>query len=227
MTQTPMTRVPRTRDEARSTYDRLSRYYDTLASSEKAYIDAGLARLDIHPGETVLEIGFGTGRALLDLARQVDQEGRVVGIDLSEGMCAVAREKIDEAGLQGRVALAVGDARDLPYGSGEVDAVFMSFTLELFDTPDIPTVLAGCRRVLRQGGRLGVVSLSRDRELGLAGRLYEWLHTRFPRYLDCRPIPVRDLLEGAGFRIVDMEQQSMWGLPVAIALAQPREGREL
>lgn len=226
MSDAPMTRVPRTRDAARSTYDRLSRYYDTLASSEKEYIDAGLARLDVRSGETVLEIGFGTGRALLNLARQVGQEGQVLGIDLSAGMCAVAREKVEEAGLPGRVALELGDARNLPYGSGEVDAIFMSFTLELFDTPDIPTVLAECRRVLREGGRLGVVSLSKDRRLALAGRLYEWLHTKFPRYLDCRPIPVRDLLEEAGFRIVDMEQESMWGLPVAIAVAQPQEGRK-
>jgi len=215
-----VTRVSRAAEEATATYDRLSRYYDLLtAFGERGLMEAGLKALRIKRGEQVLEIGFGTGRGLLALARMVGESGLVHGIDISEGMRRVAQRKVRDAGLSDRVILKQGDARDLPYGCGEFDAVFLSFTLELFDTPDIPVVLQECRRVLREHGRLGVVSLSKDRELGLVGRLYQWLHTKFPRYLDCRPIPVEQILHEAGFQPVHTETCSLWALPVEIAVA--------
>ncbi|MDH4209081.1 MAG: class I SAM-dependent methyltransferase, partial [Anaerolineae bacterium] len=169
------------------------------------------------------EIGFGTGSGLLTIARMVGESGLVHGIDISGGMLQVAQRKVREAGFVDRVILEQADARDLPYERGEFDAVFLSFTLELFDTSDIPVVLQHCRRVLREHGRLGVVSLSSDQKLGLVGRLYQWLHTKFPRYLDCRPIPVEQTLLDAGFEPILTEARSLWGLPVMIAVAQTRE----
>ena len=221
MPHTEIAPVPRTTEEAKATYDRLSKYYDALAtSSEGRYIDLGLEMLDIQEGEEVLEIGFGTGYATLQLARSVGQAGKVYGLDISEGMYRQTQDRLAEAGLLARAELKVGDAQQIPFPGASMDAVFMSFTLELFDTPQIPVVLDECRRVLRKGGRLCVVSLSKDQGLGVVGRLYEWLHMQFPRYLDCRPIPVQDLLWEAGFALADVRQTSMWGLPVATVLAR-------
>ena len=220
MTKTEMTRVRRPVEAARATYDSLSRYYDWLAASEKKYTDIGLRQLAARPGEQILEIGFGTGYALLALAQAVGPLGKVCGVDISEGMYRVAQKKLEEAGLSARGALKVGDARQLDYQADMFDGVFMSFTLELFDTPDIPVVLAECQRVLRSSGRLCVVALSKDAELGLVARFYEWLHVQFPAYIDCRPIFVKEVLQEAGFQPIAVEKRTMWGLPVAIVLAR-------
>ena len=55
--------------QLKSSYDRLSKWYDLFASPfEKKFIDAGLQKLHASPGETILEIGFGTGQGILKLA---------------------------------------------------------------------------------------------------------------------------------------------------------------
>ncbi len=213
--------VTRSTGQARRTYNRLAHWYDLIAgASEGRLVTEGVERLSLQPGERVLEIGCGTGRGLVLIAKGVGMEGRVHGIDLSEGMVDVARARVNEAGLEDRVELRQGDGRQLPYGGGTFDAVFMSFTLELFDTPDIPTVLKECRRVLRTRGRLGVVSLSRESRIDTAVRLYEWLHSKLPTLVDCRPIMTRSLIGRAGFEIVSEIHRSMVGLPVGIVTAK-------
>ncbi len=213
-------RVERSHEQARASYNRISRFYDLIAGwSEKKGRETGLARLAAKDGEQVLEIGFGTGLALTALARTVGEAGRVHGLDLSEVMVSLAQARLDRTGLAERVELRTGDALTLPYPARSFDAVFMSFVLELFDTPEIPVVLAECRRVLRPGGRIGVVSISASGPRTLVRRLYEWSHRRFPRVVDCRPIPVRAILESADFSPTTADTISMWGLGVEIVVA--------
>jgi ubiquinone/menaquinone biosynthesis C-methylase UbiE len=213
-------RVERSHEQARASYNRISRFYDLIAGwSEKKGREAGLARLAAGEGEQVLEIGFGTGLALTALARAVGETGRVCGLDISEEMVSIARARLERAGLAGRVELTAGDALALPYMDRTFDAVFLSFVLELFDTPEIPKVLNECRRVLRPRGRVGVVSISSSGPRTLVRRLYEWSHRCFPQVVDCRPIPVRTLVESAGFSTTKAEAISMWGLEVKIAVA--------
>lgn len=216
----PISPVTRTKQAAQANYNRLSRWYDWVSgSTEKKYRDVGLALLNARQGERILEIGFGTGHCLVALAQAVGPSGRVYGLDLSEGMAEIARRRLQGAGLLDRVDVEVGDAAAIDLPAASLDAVFMSFTLELFDTPEIPLVLAQCKRILKPGGRLGVVAMGQPGKPGIATRIYEWFHARMPTAVDCRPIPAGRMIAGAGFHITQMRTMSMWGLLVEIIIA--------
>lgn len=212
--------VDRSKRDARDYYDRVSGFYGFMTGLfERRFSEMALSRLGVREGERVLEIGFGAGHCLTMIAEGAGERGRAAGIDISQGMVRVSRKRLDRAGLRARVDLCVGDAARLPYRDGVFDAVFMSHTLELFDTPDIPAVLAEVRRVLKPGGRLGIASMSREGGRSMMLRLYEWAHTRWPKYVDCRPIYAEKALRNAGFEIETKETPKLFGLPEEIVAA--------
>jgi demethylmenaquinone methyltransferase/2-methoxy-6-polyprenyl-1,4-benzoquinol methylase len=214
----PFSRVNRSVHEAEGYYSRLSYIYDWLAASEKKYLRQGIKILNPQQGEKILEIGFGTGYAQLFIGQAVEG-GFSAGLDISSGMAKIAHQRLAKAGLAGRIGLLRSDTLPIPFPDEIFDGVFSSFTLELFDSPLIPEVLSECGRVLKPGGRLVAVSLSKDRPLPWMGRLYEHLHDKYPRLLDCRPIPIQSLLSGSKFEVQSVRESSMWGLPVSIVLA--------
>jgi len=211
--------VPRTKEEAKRFYDRISKIYDCLTRVfERKYSEMALERLCLEEGETVLEIGFGAGHCLERMATSVGKTGKAYGIDISSGMLQVTKRRLDKAGLMDRVELYCGDAGSLPYGDKTFDAVFMSYALELFDTPEIPRLLQEVRRVLKPGGRLAVVSLSKEDGESTMLRLYEWAHKKWPKYLDCRPIYVEQCLRDAGYDIRKKQKVESFGLPSEIVV---------
>lgn len=222
-----ISRVTRSKAAAKASYDRMSKWYDLIAgTSEWKYVKVGLDLLKATEGEVVLDIGYGTGKSVRELARSVGETGHVYGLDLSEGMHRVASDRIDKARLSERVDLRCGDAVKLPFEDEIFDAIFTSFTLELFDIPEIPIVLKECNRVLRSGERIVVVSMSKKSEEGIAVGLYEWAHEKLPNYVDCRPIYVTESLSEAGFKVSEQKEMKMWGLPVDAVLAKKVEGQK-
>jgi SAM-dependent methyltransferase len=94
----------------------------------------------------------------------------------------------------GKTILHVGPSGSgtmlLPDATNSMDAVFMSFTLELFDTAEIPRVLRECKWSLQQGGRMVVVGMSKDTKHDPLIGAFEWTHEHFPDFLDCRPMRI-------------------------------------
>lgn len=206
-------------------YDRLSAVYDLMADAgEHRAMERGLTLLAAQPNERMLEIGFGTGRALIALAEAVGPDGRVVGVDLSDGMRNVTSRRVAQAHLDDRVTLRREEVPPLSDDDATFDAVFMSFTLELFPTPRIPEVLREVRRVLTPRGRLGVVAMATVRpgepESALE-RGYKWMHRHFPHIVDCQPIDVERLIVAAGYTLIRQERMDLFTMPVAVVMATP------
>ncbi len=205
-------------DSTRQNYDRLSRWYDLFSGSEHPFKMQGLKMLAPGTQEEILEIGCGTGKLLVELARNA---GHVTGLDISPGMLSVCRRRLDhlKTALH-NITLLEGDARNIPVEDLSIDGIFAAFTLELFPPSDMQEVLDECRRILRPGGRLVTVSLSDQGRQGLMYRLYQWTRRHWPHVVDCRPIHSRGLLQEAGFVVTDHTFQRMWGLGVDITSAQ-------
>ncbi len=211
-------RVFNSREETRHYYNKIAKIYDLMAEhSEGPMRELGLQLLAAKPGEKVLEIGFGTGHCVVELAKAVGADGLVCGVDLSDKMVELAQELAAAAGVAERVELKQGDGEAIPYPDETFDALFTSFTLELFDTPEIPKFLSECKRVLKPGGRFAVVAVSKMGKEGIIMEAYEWTHKHFPNLVDCRPIYVKAALEAAGFQVQASQIESMW-VPVEIVV---------
>jgi SAM-dependent methyltransferase len=116
-------------------------------------------------GQQVLDVGTGTGLVAMEAASQVGREGRVLGIDLSEGMLNVARAKASLAGLSERLQFRRMDAEALKLEDRSFDTVVSLFALFHFPNPLI--ALREMYRVARPGGRVVI-------GVGIGSPLFSW-----------------------------------------------------
>jgi len=111
----------------------------------------------IRPGESVLDIGCGTGTLAIAAARVVGPDGRVCGVDPSSELLARAAKKARRAGVE--VELATGSGEKLPYENASFDVALSTLVFHHLPGPAVHDTFAEIRRVLRPGGRLFVVDI--------------------------------------------------------------------
>ncbi len=212
--------------KARQFYDRISHLYDALAdSNEHAAREKGLELLHVQPGERVLEIGYGTGHSLQRFGELVGAEGKVFGVDISQGMHDVSQKRLEQAGLADRVEPTVAEVPPLPYEDQLVDVVSMCMTLELFPLEVIPAVLKEATRVLKPGGRIGIVSMAVTPEGendSALEKTYKWMHHHFPHIVDCQPIDAVKFFEQAHLEISARADMKIWTMPVIALVGSPK-----
>jgi ubiquinone/menaquinone biosynthesis C-methylase UbiE len=216
--------ILRVEGEIKKTYGKLSKIYATLEGRfEKKLRERGLKILDIQKGNAVLEIGFGTGFTLVDLAKAVGETGRVYGVDVTPEMVQLAKKRLEKEQVLTNVELSEADARKMPYEDNMFDAVYLAGVLELFDTPDIPKVLAEIKRVLKPDGKLEAVGIEKENHENLKFlKFYEWVHRKLPRYASCRPIYVEDSIREAGYKILRTDEIMLGRLfPMKFVIAEP------
>ncbi|MFX0042889.1 MAG: class I SAM-dependent methyltransferase [Candidatus Hodarchaeota archaeon] len=217
-------KILRVTGDIKKIYSKYSRLYAIIEEYfEKSIRKKGLSFLNVQEGESALEIGFGTGVMLVEIAKAVGNSSKVFGIDISSKMVELTNNRIERQNLRHRVFICEGDARNMPYDNEIFDVVYIASTLELFDTPDIPLVLNEIKRVLKPTGRLGVVSIPKEGfEDLLVLKIYEWFHKRFPKFASCRPIYVEDSIYKAGYIILRKKVLMMGKLfPMKIIIARP------
>lgn len=210
--------------EVRRLFDRIAPIYDAMNRVMTAGLDRSWRRLTVEavvqPGDRVLDACCGTG----DLALAAEREGGIVtGLDFSPAMLDRARRKSDT------VTWVQGDLLALPFEDGTFDAATVGFGVR--NVEDIEAGLRELRRVLRPGGRLGILEITTprgalrpffslwfDRVVPLLGRVlpggraYTYLPAsvrRFPRAED-----LATLLERQGFR--DVRFRLLGGTIVAL-----------
>jgi demethylmenaquinone methyltransferase / 2-methoxy-6-polyprenyl-1,4-benzoquinol methylase len=144
--------------EVRAMFDRISPVYDFMNHAMTVGLDRRWRRLAaeavVRPGDAVLDACCGTG----DLALAAERAGgRVTGLDFSEQMLARAREKSQT------VEWVLGDATALPFPDASFDAATVGFGIR--NVPDLEAGLAELARVLRPGGRLACLEITRPEGL--------------------------------------------------------------
>ena len=122
--------------------------------------------LDVPDGASVLELGCGTGRNLLQAARRYPQ-GEFHGLDISAEMLETAGAALGRKGLATRIRLVRGDASDFDaealFGSAGFDRVFISYSLSMI--PEWRRTVAAALDALHEGGSLHIVDFGRQEAL--------------------------------------------------------------
>ena len=128
---------------------------------------------DLHPGETVLDLGSGAGADVLISARRVAPGGRAIGLDMTDEMLELARSNARDAGVD-NVEFVKGYIEDIPLPDESVDVVISNCVINL--SGDKQQVLRETARVLRPGGRFAVSDVIADPEMDDATRrdMQQW-----------------------------------------------------
>jgi ubiquinone/menaquinone biosynthesis C-methylase UbiE len=167
----------------------------------------GLARLS--GGESVLDVGCGTGSLAMAAKHRVGAAGEVFGIDASPTMIVRATSKAGRAGVDARFQCAVAEA--LPFTDARFDAVLNTLMLHHLPRKARQQCAREIRRVLKPGGRALVVDFAQaqDRRSFLA---------HFHRHGHVGPRDVASLLNDAGLLIVDSGAVGVSSLQYVLAV---------
>jgi demethylmenaquinone methyltransferase/2-methoxy-6-polyprenyl-1,4-benzoquinol methylase len=146
-------------------FDAIAGRYDLLNRIMSVGLDQGWRReaveaLNVPSGGRVLDLATGTADLAIRIARR-HPTATVVGVDPSEGMLGVGRDKVSALGLDGRIELRVGDAQSLDLETAGFDGVTIAFGIR--NVPDRLRALREMARVVRPGGRIAVLELSTPR----------------------------------------------------------------
>lgn len=134
-------------------YDRAARVLEVLGFGYDRLRREAVDALMLKPGDTVLEIGCGTGANFPMLEERIGPTGRLIGIDLTRSMLGEAEKRIRAAGWD-NVELIQSAAKDYLFRKQSVDAVISTFALTL--EPDYDAVIASVATALRPDGRFAI-----------------------------------------------------------------------
>lgn len=207
-------------------FENIYKKYDSMNSiisfkQHNAWRKDVMNRMDVEENASALDVCCGTGDWALSLAEVVGINGKVIGLDFSENMLSIAKEKKQELNVD-QVKFIHGNAMDLPFEDNSFDYVTIGFGLR--NVPDYLTVLKELYRVVKPNGKVVCLETSQPTLIGfkqlyyfyfrfimpLFGRIfaksydeYAWLHESAKDFPDKEGL--RDMFIEAGFSNVKLK----------------------
>lgn len=150
------------KEQVATMFNNISSKYDFLNhflsfGIDKIWRRTAIRTLRDHKPQKILDVATGTGDFALESIRILNPE-KVVGVDISEGMLAIAKKKIEKRHLQHRFEVVVGDSEGLPFEDHHFDAVTVAFGVRNFE--NLQQGLADMCRVLKPGGQVVILEFS-------------------------------------------------------------------
>ena len=166
-----------------------------------------IQKANVKAGNTVLDIGCGTGFITISVAKAVGKNGKVIGVDISEGMLKKARENLSKAEVS-NIEFRVGDAENIPLDDNSVDAVVGNMVLHHCPSPE--NAIKEMTRVLKPKGRLVLADMKEHKE--------EWLKDEMADlWLGFNPQKINEMFQTAGLRkvVVDLLRTKCCGVSIS------------
>lgn len=144
-------------------FDRIASTYDSTNNAislgmHKHWRKKTMEQVPLSVGDQALDLCCGTGDWTIDLAEIVGPTGKVVGLDFSQKMLEIAKNKLKQTNFSPQTSLIQGDAMSLPFENDSFDLVTIGFGLR--NVPDAFQVLKEMKRVLKPGGMVACLETS-------------------------------------------------------------------
>lgn len=183
-------------------YSRVAPLYNGFTDYEMVHHRKAAELADLRPDARVLDVACGTGRGLAALSDRLDPDTVRYGVDLTPEMLQRAARRMARLGLAEVTDLRVGRADALPFPDGHFDLVYSGYFFDLVKLEAVAPLLQELKRVLRPGGQLVLVNMSK----AVAGTTrYERLYRERklgPFSGSCRPVLMAQPVKQAGFEAV-------------------------
>ena len=165
-------------------FDNIAHSYDTLNHRLSFGIDylwrkTAIKQLKPYKPQAILDIATGTGDFAIMSAKKL-RPAKVVGIDISEGMMHIGESKVKAAGLSEVISFKKEDCEHMSYADNSFDAITTAFGIRNFQNLD--ACLKEMCRVLRKGGQLSILELSRPMRFPMKQLFWIYSHTLLPLY---------------------------------------------
>ena len=165
-------------------FNNIAHRYDFLNRFMSAGIDVGWRKkaikelVSLRP-KVVLDVATGTGDVAL-LTQKILHPNKIIGIDISEGMLALGREKIEKLNLQRTIELQLGDSENLTFEDNYFDAVTVAFGVRNFE--NLEKGLKEILRVLKPRGKFVVLECSKPQKKGIKGFYNFYMNKIMPNF---------------------------------------------
>lgn len=166
------------KEEVAEMFNKISKRYDFL----NHFLSVGIDKIwrkkavrmlrEIEP-KRILDLATGTGDFALELLSLKPSE--IVGMDISEGMLEVGREKMEKRGVSSIISMRLGDSENLPFEDNYFDALTVGFGVRNYE--NLEKGLAEMLRVVRPGGKLIILEFSKPKKFPI--KQYYAFHSRY------------------------------------------------